>query len=283
MGRILRRVITSRLPDWAPVSDLLDRIERYYDAVPRSGSRTEQIGPFTLFVSNGGWPYYARPTLGVASSFDLAAVERLRERQRALRVPEALEWVDEITPDLLAVVRQSGLQVHECPLMVLHEPMPMTKAQDATVRILGADDPALAPAAAVAAVSFAAGGVDVGSDGIQERDARVDAMTEPELERRRDRARRGLTVSAVAEDETGPLASGSHQPVDGVTEIVGVATLPAARRRGLGAAVTAALVADAQQRGADVIFLSAGSEAVARIYERVGFRHIATACIAESA
>jgi predicted GNAT family acetyltransferase len=68
-----------------------------------------------------------------------------------------------------------------------------------------------------------------------------------------------------------------------VTEIVGVATLPAARRRGLGAAITAALVADAQQRGVDVIFLSAGSEAVARIYERVGFRRIATACIAERA
>jgi predicted GNAT family acetyltransferase len=265
------------------VGDLLDRIERYYDAVPRSGSRTEQIGPFTLFVSNGGWPYYARPTLGRAWSFELAAVERLRERQRELRVPEALEWVDEIAPDLLAVVRQSGLPVLECPLMVLHEPMPMADAQDVTVRILSADDPALAPAAAVATVSFAAGGVDVGSDGTRERDVRVAAMTEAELERRRDRVRRGLTVSAVAEDENGPLASGSHQPVDGVTEIVGVATLPAARRRGLGAAITAALVADAQQRGVDVIFLSAGSEAVARIYERVGFRRIATACIAERA
>ncbi len=273
----------SRLPDWGPVSDLLDRIERYYDAVPRSGSRTEQIGPFTLFVSKGGWPYYARPTLGQAWSFDIAAVERLRERQRELGVPEALEWVDEIAPDLLAVVRQSGLPVLECPLMVLHEPMPMAEAQDVMVRILGAEDPALAPAAAVATVSFAAGGVDVGSDGTRERDARVAAMTESELERRRDRVRRGLTVSAVAEDENGPLASGSHQPVDGVTEIVGVATLPAARRRGLGAAITAALVADAQQRGVDVIFLSAGSEAVARIYERVGFRRIATACIAERA
>jgi len=276
-------VTTSRLPDWAPVGDLLDRIERYYDAVPRSGARTEQIGPFTLFVSNGGWPYYGRPTLGRPPSFDLAAVERLRERQRELGVPEALEWVDEIAPDLLAVVRQSGLPVHECPLMVLHEPMPMAEAQDVTVRILSADDPALAPAAAVATVSFATGGVDIGSDGTRERDVRVAAMTESELERRRDRVRRGLTVSAVAEDQNGPLASGSHQPVDGVTEIVGVATLPAARRRGLGAAITAALVADAQQRGVDVIFLSAGSEAVARIYERVGFRRIATACIAERA
>src|SRR5262245_13808657 len=160
-SRILRRVTASRLPDWASVGDLLDRIERYYDAVPRPGSRTEQIGPFTLFVSNGGWPYYARPTLGGDPNFDLAAVDRLRERQRELGVPEAIEWVDEITPDLLAVVRRSGLLVDGCPLMVLHKPMPMADAPDVTVRILGADDPALALAAAVATVSFAAGGVDV--------------------------------------------------------------------------------------------------------------------------
>ena len=52
----------------------------------------------------------------------------------------------------------------------------------------------------------------------------------------------GLTITVVAEDDDGVEAVGTHQPVGGVTEIVGVATLPSARRRGLGAAVTAALV-----------------------------------------
>jgi ribosomal protein S18 acetylase RimI-like enzyme len=263
------------------VSELLDRIERYYDAVPRSGARTEEIGPFTLFVSHGGWPYYARPTLGPQARFDVAAVERVRARQRELGVPEAFEWVAETTPDLLSAVQRSGLPVHECPLMILEESMTTPAVADVTVRILPADDPALAAASAVAAVSFAAGGVYVGGDGTAERDARVAVMTDVELERLRDRARRGITVTAVAEDGSGPLAAGSHQPVGDVTEIVGVATLPAARRRGLGAAVTAALVADARQRGVDLVFLSAGSEDVARIYGRVGFRRIATACIAE--
>ncbi len=45
------------------------------------------------------------------------------------------------------------------------------------------------------------------------------------------------------------VASGQHNPVADVTEIVGVATLPAARRRGAGRAVTAALVADATAGG----------------------------------
>jgi predicted GNAT family acetyltransferase len=64
---------------------------------------------------------------------------------------------------------------------------------------------------------------------------------------------------------------GSHQPVGDVTEVVGVATLPAFRRRGIGAAITAALVADARRRGVDMILLSAGSDEVARVYAKVGF------------
>ena len=87
---------------------------------------------------------------------------------------------------------------------------------------------------------------------------------------------------AVAEDASGPVAAGSHQPVAGVTEIVGVATLPSARRRGLGALVTAALVQDARTTGVRLVFLSAGSDDVARVYEKVGFARGATACIGEA-
>jgi predicted GNAT family acetyltransferase len=66
-----------------------------------------------------------------------------------------------------------------------------------------------------------------------------------------------------------------------VTEVVGVATLPSARRRGIGAAVTGALVAHALASGLGLVFLSAASDDVARIYERLGFRRVARAGIAE--
>jgi predicted GNAT family acetyltransferase len=78
-----------------------------------------------------------------------------------------------------------------------------------------------------------------------------------------------------------PIGVGSHQPLNGVTEIVGVATLPAYRRRGVGAAVTGALADDAVRRGIRTVFLSAADADVARLYERLGFRRVATACIAE--
>jgi predicted GNAT family acetyltransferase len=65
-----------------------------------------------------------------------------------------------------------------------------------------------------------------------------------------------------------------------VTEVAGVATLPAYRRRGLGAAVTAHLVADARRRGSETVFLTAGDEEIARLYASLGFRRIGTSCIA---
>jgi predicted GNAT family acetyltransferase len=86
---------------------------------------------------------------------------------------------------------------------------------------------------------------------------------------------------AAAARVAGVVASvGWHQPLEGASEIVGVATLPAFRRRGLGAAVTATLVADALERGIELVFLSADDERVARVYAKVGFERVGTACAA---
>jgi ribosomal protein S18 acetylase RimI-like enzyme len=257
---------------------VLSRLESYYDAAPRSAARTEEHGPFTLFIGEGPWPYYARPRLG-AAEFDAEAIAVVRARQRELGVPEAFEWVDDTTPALLPLIREAGLDVLEAPLMVLDRTA--FRAVDAPpsidVRILEPDDEAMAAATAVATVGFGAEGTAAGPQGIRERDA---ALPQGDLSFRRDRLRRRLTVTAVAENAAGPVAVGSHNPVGDVTELVGVATLPAVRRQGLGGAVTGALVADALAGGADVVFLSAGSEAIARVYHRLGFRRIGTACIA---
>jgi ribosomal protein S18 acetylase RimI-like enzyme len=259
-------------------ADLLARLETYYDAAPRSSARTEEIGPFTLFVTEGGWPYYARPRLGGRPEFSAEDVDRVRARQRELGQPEALEWVAETTPALLDVVRATGLTVSENPLMVLDAPLEIAAPDGVRVRILAADDPAVPAANAVAAVGFGSPGTAAGAAGAAEREA---AVAPGDADHVRNRIRRGLTFVAVAEDDTGPIAVGSSQPVDGVTEIVGVATLPVARRRGIGAAVTSALVTDARSRGVDLVFLSAGSDDVARVYARVGFRRVGTACVAQ--
>jgi GNAT superfamily N-acetyltransferase len=156
--------------------------------------------------------------------------------------------------------------------MVLDE---LRAAPDERVRLIGADDDAVAASRAVGNVAFGAAGTAVGPEGAAERDAAL----KPAADFLRDRIRRRLTVTAVAETADGVVASGSHQPVGDVTEVVGVGTLPSARRQGLGAAVTAALVSDALAHGADLVFLSAGSEEIARVYGRLGFRRVGTAYI----
>jgi ribosomal protein S18 acetylase RimI-like enzyme len=148
-----------------------------------------------------------------------------------------------------------------------------------SVRMLDPDDADLAAATAVAHVAFSAAGTAAGRAGPADRDLVASGLSDEQLEARRARMRERPTATAAATDADGPLCVGSHQPVGDVSEIVGVGTLPAARRRGLAAAVTSRLVEDADARGVEVVFLSAGSEEIARVYGRLGFRRIGTACM----
>ncbi|MEW2384863.1 GNAT family N-acetyltransferase [Micromonospora sp. NPDC047707] len=271
--------------------DTVDRLERFYDAVPRDSALAEEHGALVLFVRDGaGWPFYARPRLDVPGPPTLADVAAVRERQRELGLPESFEWVHEVTPDLLAVARSAGLSVLEAPLMVLDPaalPDPATLT-DVPVRLLDPADPdfaaAVAARRAVAAVGFAAPGTGRGAGGPAERDAALPELDMAALDEERARVADGRRLSALAGTaQEGALASGMAMRVGDVAEIAGVATLPAARRGGLGAAVTATLARALLAAGTDVVFLSAGSEEIARVYLRVGFRRIGTACIAEPA
>ncbi|MBF5031364.1 GNAT family N-acetyltransferase [Micromonospora sp. ANENR4] len=272
-------------------ADVLARLERFYDAVPRDGARTEDHGALVLFVRDGaGWPFYARPRLDADEAPTLADVTAVRARQRELGLPEAFEWVHEHQPDLLAVARSAGLSVLEAPLMLLEPerlPDPGTFS-DVPVRVLDPAEPGFAAdialRRAVAAVGFANGGTARGDAGPAERDAALAQLDVAALEEEATRVADGRRISVLAETPNeGALASGMAMRVDDVAEIAGVATLPSARQRGLGAAVTATLARELRAAGTDLIFLSAGSEDIARVYLRVGFRRIGTACIAEPA
>ncbi|MFD5233378.1 hypothetical protein ACFWJ5_33620 [Streptomyces qaidamensis] len=86
-------------------------------------------------------------------------VNRVRARQRELGIPESFEWVAETAPALRAAVEQTGLAVHEHPLMVLgpHVPTPAVPevADGVVVRTVGPDDPVLPSALAVPHLALA--------------------------------------------------------------------------------------------------------------------------------
>jgi ribosomal protein S18 acetylase RimI-like enzyme len=265
---------------------LLERLEGFYDAVPRGRCSVEVYGGLVLFVPDGqATAFYGRPGPGGApvTGADIAAV---RARQRTLGLPEALEWVHELNPDLIALAEAGGLAVLRAPLMVLDpdalpDPKPGVRLLASDSSTLAAD---LAAGDAVAAVGFGAPGTGGGRAGSAERDAAYAPLSAERLRSESVRMAAGLSARAVAETaEHGVAACGQYQRAGDVVEIVGVATLPTARRRGLASAVTVTLAHRALADSAGAVFLSAAEEAVARIYARLGFRRIGTACIAEPA
>jgi GNAT superfamily N-acetyltransferase len=263
--------------------NLLSLLESFYDAVPRRGATVEEHGPLRLFVRDASiWPYYARPS-SAAATVTVDDVDAVRARQREIGAPESFEWVHDLAPSLTEAARRSGLAVELCPLLVL-DGDPAPPPDGVRTRVLDADDADLALAEAVAAVGFGAAiGTRTGVQGVRERDEVAAAMDPARLLRLRAMLRDGVVnrVVATADDgPAGPLASGGYQHAVDVAEVVGVATLPSARRRGLGAAVAGALAAAALERGLGTVFLSAQDEDVARVYERVGFRRVGTAGLA---
>ncbi|WP_326552869.1 GNAT family N-acetyltransferase [Micromonospora sp. NBC_01813] len=324
---------------------LLDRLDRFCDAVPRAAAHPEELGEYVLFVrkEEGGWPFYARPRRGAAAAPAAADITTVRARQRELGLPESFEWIHEIHPDLLAVARSAGLHVQQAPLMVLDPDAlpPVERFADLHVRLLDPDSPGFvadlaawfivaraaftppsgplsaAPTDSTAAlptvgvttpelVTVTFPTVDSGVTHSQQEPTNAppaptdptgaDLLPESLVAQERLAISFGVRRIALADQPVpgtadpapgtadpavvGAAAVGSLNRVDDVAEIVGVGTLPRARRRGLASAVTATLARRALADGVDLVFLAAGDDDIAVLYHRLGFRRIGTACIA---
>lgn len=260
------------------MTDELRRIDGYLDAVARAATRSEPIGPFTLFVNEGpGWPYYARPTLGslTVTSGDVASV---RERQRELEVPESFEWIDDIAPEATGAIRDAGLEVTLRPLMALGQGDLRTvpSPDGSELRFLDADDSDLVRAMAVQHLGFGEPGTRIGHAGAEALAAVAAGIDDAHVALLRERLGADLTRMAGIWIDGDPVAAGAHQPLAQASEVVGVATLPALRRRGLGAALSEALARDAFALGCDLLCLSASDDAVAGVYGRIGFARVGT-------
>jgi hypothetical protein len=149
---------------------VLPLLERYDDTPPRATARAESHGPLSLFVAKRGWPFYARPRLGLQDVVRREDVEAVLARQDELAVPRALEWVHETTPSLAGAAKDAGMSVTRCPLLVLRR-LRAPQPAPATVRLLTSGDPELAAVRAAVHVGFEAGGTAAGAKSVAERDA----------------------------------------------------------------------------------------------------------------
>lgn len=261
---------------------LLECIERYYAAAPLPDARIESAGALDVPIADPAWPYPARPARTGDSRVTVADVRAAMDLQQAAGLPAALEWIPECSPEVAAAARAAGLAVEELPLLVADEPVELLFPAEVRLYLVGAEDPELPHYLAVSAVAFAhpGGPADVPDDAPEPT-----PQSTPGTAALRERIASGRTVMIVAIERGAPVAVGLHQPVDidgaVVSEIVGLATTPRLRGRGLGAGIATALVAHARET-ADLVFLAAGDDDVARVYERTGFARVATTCVAEA-
>jgi GNAT superfamily N-acetyltransferase len=253
------------------VDPLLARIDAFCDAVPRRHATTVDVGPLRLFVRDGpGAPLYARPIPG-AGPVGVTDVERMRHQQRALGAVEAFEWLHAAAPAMEGAARAAELDVQVCPVLALDgDPVPSPFPADVDVHLLDPDDRDLA--VLLAGVSEA-GALAFGVPVPPPPDLAAVAAAVADLEA-------GTSVRLLVTGPDGPVAAGQAQRVDGVAELVGIGTVDGQRGRGLAAAVTARLAAEVRSRGDDLVFLAAGDDAAARVYERVGFRPAGTCGLA---
>jgi predicted N-acetyltransferase YhbS len=257
---------------------LLDRIERYFAVAPLPDARIRQVGPLDVPIGPPEWPFPARPRPGQEAEVQLADVHAAITLQEEAGLPAALEWLGHRCRGLAGVARRAGLAVEELPLLVSVDPVEVLLPAEVRLYLVGADDLQLARYQMLTQEAFA---TSVGAP-VPVGPGTPAALPQPTV--LRERVAAGRTVMMVAVSDGEPVAVGSHQPVevDGreVSEVVGVATLPRFRGRGLGAGLTSALVEHARQT-ADLVFLAAGDDDVARVYERVGFARVGASCLAE--
>jgi GNAT superfamily N-acetyltransferase len=266
---------------------LLDRIERYFSLAPLADARVQRVGPLDVPIGSPEWPYPARPRHGLEGQVTGADVRAAIALQEEAGLPASLEWLGDRCRGLAGVARSAGLAVEELPLLVSVDPVEVLLPAEVRLYLVGGDDPQLARYQMLTQLAFATPGtaaVGAGSAHAATGAGRPGPGELPPTTVLRERVTSGRTVMMVAVEDGEPVAIGAHQPVDvdgrEISEVVGVATMPRFRGRGLGAGLTSALVEHARQT-ADLVFLAAGDDDVARVYERVGFAWVGTSCVAE--
>lgn len=227
------------------------------------------VPPFTLYLHSSDLTYFnyaipnAPPSANVGGALD-GLRQVCRERQRTPR----FEFIAEFAPELPAALAAHGfVEESRNPLLLCH----------------AADWRAASPVADLMIVELSA------------------ASPTPLLRAQLETGARGFNPAAPpvrAEDIAGlltdiaggarpflallgetPVAVGTlARAAAGMVELAGIATLVRYRRRGIATALTAYLARAAFDAGVDIVVLSAADEHASRIYQRVGFRVVATMC-----
>lgn len=241
----------------------LSRISAYLRA-NMIRSNAPRVSPFTITfdaASDELYRNYAIPDDHIET--DPASLMALICLFKAKKRTPRFEYFPELAPDLLVHLQWEGFKVERtAPVMAYAQPVTAPNPDISGIEWLFAQTP---DEMAVAAR-------------VQNQAYGVADICDADIERLQQTVRDGGAVALVRCRQTGDgLGSGLFTPPsDGVTEIAAIGVCDHARRRGIGAAITAFLTRRAAQDGIGLPFLMAASEDEARIYARAGYQQIGT-------
>lgn len=243
-------------------ADTAHRVQSYLHRKARAGREALIIGGFTLYLSGSD------PALGVSlvlpnrpdATATATALGRIERVFGGRGLPVCFQWLDAYAPGLAGQLDGAGYaEVERLPLLAALAGQALQQASGAGLEFVTLNDGS--PLADVAE-----------NWNINARGFDPDApLAEPgDVESFRS----GLTSSRAFTarlNGTG-VSAGMYTDIhNGVTELVGIATLPEYRRRGYGGALTTFAAQCAFANGAEVVFLTAASPEAGRVYQRVGF------------
>jgi ribosomal protein S18 acetylase RimI-like enzyme len=235
-------------------------LQAFLRASAGRGRTVLRSGPFTVTIHPHDrlrFLNYAIPDDGAEPA--TAAVDALRAVFRAHERLPRLEWVEEAAPAVAGVLAAAGMaQELRTPLMTCGPEDLVEAVADVPGLTVGpAGDGDLRDCARVQRAAFGQGPLPA---------------DEPPSD-----PRRGGGGAVLARAGGVPVATATWTGiVDGASEVAGVATAEAWRRRGLAGVVTAAAARAAFAAGARMCVLSPGGDEAQRVYARAGFRAAAT-------
>jgi ribosomal protein S18 acetylase RimI-like enzyme len=232
----------------------IEQLQSFLRAVAATRREVARVAPFRAYFDEHDELKYlnyaipdddAEPSVGEIEALRAAFAERRR-------LPR-LEWIGEAAPAVAAALAGAGMREElSTPLMACsREELRIPRARIDAERVNAADELAVRNMQRVAFGQAPLDGHDVSAEA----------------------PRRALFARVDGEIAT---ASGWSEVVDGVSEVTGVATAEAYRGRGFAGAMTAAATQAAFDEGAELCVLSPGDETAMRVYERAGFRRVAT-------
>jgi ribosomal protein S18 acetylase RimI-like enzyme len=246
----------------------VERLQAYMRQVLMPRRTVVAVPPFTLFLhphEDMTFFNYAIPDEPAGDEIQDALIQLRAAFAARARTPR-FEFIEEYAPTLAVGLRAAGfVEQGRYPLMVCTPETWRDGPQVPGLSIVrvGADAPEDDISATIVAQQHGFNPAD------------VTLPNEADIRDFRESQDRRITMLGRIDGE--PAGAGvAMPPYDQITEIGGVATLVQFRRRGIAAAVTAALTRAAFDAGARIALLTAADTAAGRVYERAGFRTAGT-------